>query len=199
MSEMPAVTNEADADIRPITVPEYFRMVETGIIDADEHVELLDGLLLKMSSVGARHLYVVSRLTKLCNAQLGDRGLVVTQTNFDLDAISEPEPDVAIYRGPDEQYATTLPAAADALLLVEVAETSLAMDTGRKLRAYARNGIADYWVVDLAHDRVLVFRDPAGAAYTTRLEVRRGGHVTPLAFPDVTFSLDEFLPPASGR
>jgi Uma2 family endonuclease len=83
------------------------------------------------------------------------------------------------------------------LLVVEVAESSLRYDAGRKLRAYARRNVREYWIVDLPHERIEVHRDPHGERYLTHLTFERGASVAPAAFPDLEIAVDEVLPPAA--
>jgi Uma2 family endonuclease len=111
---------------------------------------------------------------------------------------SEPEPDVAAYPGRFEDY-TDHPTTA--LLIVEVADTTLSRDTTTKAEVYAEAGIADYWVLDLVGRELLVFRDPEpqpvglGAnAYRTRVTFGPNDTVTPLAAPGSPVKVADLLP-----
>jgi Uma2 family endonuclease len=96
---------------------------------------------------------------------------------------------------PDERYWSAHPTANDALLVVEVSKSSLAFDRGKKLRAYARCEVREYWIVDLVHDRVEVFRQPSGQRYMKHQTVVRGETLAPESFPDAVIRVDDILPP----
>lgn len=96
---------------------------------------------------------------------------------------------------PEEQYLRAHPTPEQVLLLVEVGQSSLRYDAGMKLRAYARRGVCEYWIVDLAHQRIEVYREPQGERYVAHLTFERGAVVAPLAFPDEPIAVDDVLPP----
>lgn len=198
VSEMAAASAPAEdaVRIRPITVAEYYRMGEVGIIGPDERVELLDGELIAMPPIRPEHDYSVRRLNAYFQQRFAGRASVSVQGPVTLDPISEPQPDVMLNALPEERYAVAHPTPDEALLVVEVAQSSLPYDRGRKLRAYARRRVREYWIVDLRHERVDVYREPAGEGYVVHSVVGRGGAVAPQAFPDAAVPVDEILPPA---
>ena len=104
-----------------------------------------------------------------------------------------PQPDLLLLRSDFDESAA--PGPADVLLLVEVADSSLLYDQRDKLEAYARNGIVEYWILDLTRNELHVFRDPAGPAYRHTQVVRREESIAPLAFADTPVALAELLPP----
>jgi Uma2 family endonuclease len=189
MSAAPA--NEFD--IRPITVAEYHRMGKLGIIGPDERVELLDGELIAMPPIGPEHDYSVRRLIELFVQHFAGRASVGAQGPVTLDAISAPQPDVMLNVLPAQRYKTAHPTPQESLLIVEVAMSSLPYDRGKKLRAYARRGVREYWIVDLRNEQVHVYRDPAGERYESYRIAGRGEAVAPLAFPDDPVAVDEIL------
>jgi Uma2 family endonuclease len=105
----------------------------------------------------------------------------------------QPQPDVALLRPRADDYTTSHPVAADVLLMIEVADTSLSYDRDTKSPVYALAGILDYWILDLAGRRLLVLRDPVDGAYRTVRILGSEDSVQPLAFPDVTISVAEIL------
>ena len=109
---------------RRFTVEDYHRMAEAGILGEDDRVELIAGEIVEMSPVGGRHVEAVSRFTRLLSRQVGDGMLVNVQSPIRLANDGEPEPDLAVVR--DRAYGGELPTAADVLLVIEVADTSLA-------------------------------------------------------------------------
>jgi Uma2 family endonuclease len=179
---------------RPITVGEYYRMAEVGIFRPNERVELLSGRILEMPPIGTRHGYTVAALDATLQALVDDRAVIFCQSALRLDVFSEPQPDILIVRGPIERYLDAHPIPVDALLVIEVAESTLPHDRGEKLRAYARAGIAEYWIVDLVHGHIEVYTEPDGDRYDARRSVQRGDVVSPHALPDVVLHVDKILP-----
>jgi Uma2 family endonuclease len=188
-------TPSARVLIRPITVAEYYRMGDAGIIGPDERIELLDGQLIEMAPVGPPHDYCVERVTSHFYKRFADRAFVKVQGAVSLDTWSEPQPDVTLSALPRERYAVAHPTPADVVLVVEVAASSLRYDAGAKLRAYARRGIREYWIVDLVHQRMDVYREPKGERYAKHHRTGRGKSVAPLAFPDDAIAVNDILPP----
>jgi len=178
---------------RRFTVEEYHRMVEAGILGEDDRVELIEGELLEMSPISSRHAACVKRLTVLLFERGGRRFLVSIQDPIRLGERSEPVPDLALLRPRADFYASAHPGPEDVWLVIEVAETSGAYDRERKLPLYGRAGIPETWVVDLEREEVVVGRDPSPEGYRTLRIARRGETLSPLAFPDLTLSVDEIL------
>jgi Uma2 family endonuclease len=200
MSEMQARIEET-AGTGPVTVAEYHRMGELGIIGPDERVELLDGKLIPMPPIGPEHAYTIETLNERLVRHFAGRASVRVQLPVALDDRSEPQPDFTLRRRPPSDTLPAHPTPAETLLAVEVSLSSLAFDRGTKLRAYARGGIREYWIVDLVHERVEVYRDPRGERYAVHRTVHRGESVAPAEFPEDSIAVDEILPPpnTSGR
>ena len=147
----------------PFTVEDYHRMGETGILSADERMELIEGFVVTMSAIGAPHFVAVLRLDQLLRAAVGDRAVVSVQGPVQFPPRSELQPDLALLRPPVARYEAALPSPADVFLLVEVSDSTLARDRDVKAPIYARHGIPEYWLVDLNAQTVLVHRDPVPA------------------------------------
>ena len=138
---------------------EYGLMIDHGLLDEDDPVELLDGLLLVKEPQHSPHRTAVLLAAKALDLGFGEGWFVQTQSPIILDDRSEPEPDVCVVRGSPRDYAAAHPTRP--ALIVEVAQSGLLLARGRKAAAYARAGIADYWILNLG-DRVLeVYREPA--------------------------------------
>jgi Uma2 family endonuclease len=150
---------------RLFSVVEYHRMAEVGILCEDDRVELLDGEIWQMSPIGSRHAACVDRLNRLLNRQVGPDVIVRVQSSIQLDDYTEPQPDLALLRMQPDFYAEALPTAADVLLLIEVADTSLEFDRRIKLPRYAQAGIPEVWLVDLQAKSVRVYTQPAESGY----------------------------------
>ena len=152
------------------TVAEYRRMGETGTLAADARVELIDGEIIDMAPIGSEHAGTVIQLTQLLVTTVIGRALVDVQNPVELSDASEPEPDLMLLRPRPDFYKRSLPRAADVLLAIEVADSTLARDRDVKRPLYARHGIAEYWIVDVAGERLLVFTDPSEGDYRSRTE-----------------------------
>jgi Uma2 family endonuclease len=178
---------------RRFTVADYNRMAETGILGEDDRVELLDGEIVEMTPEGPSHSGVGSHLMSIFVLRLGDRANVRAANPVILDDLSEPEPDISVCAPRTDHYKAAHPRPGDILLVVEVSDTSLAYDRGRKARRYAAAGVPELWIVDLQHDVIEVFREPSLDGYAQSEVYRSGGVVSPAAFPDVQITVDELL------
>lgn len=156
-------------------VDAYYRMAETGILGLDDRVELIEGEVVDMAPIGSAHAGTTDVLTGLVARAVAD-GLVVlrVQGPLRLDAHNEPQPDLMLLRPPADRYRRSHPAPADVLLLVEVADRSLAYDRGPKLALYARHGVPEVWLVDLPGRAVEIFREPDGEGYVERHRLTEG-------------------------
>ena len=152
---------------------QYHRMGEVGILKRDDHVELIRGEIVEMSPMGPRHYAFVNNLNRLLVVRLTDRAIVAVQGPIALAEDSEPEPDIAIIRHRTVPYKEREAFREDALLLIEVAESSLAYDRSTKLRLYAEAGIPEYWVVDCLAESVEIHRGPDAGRLSRRQPCRR--------------------------
>ncbi len=146
-----------------------------------------------MSPVGAEHSGLVKKLAEMLFEQIKKRALISVQDPVHLDEYSEPEPDLALLKPRADYYTQALPRPADVLLVIEVADSSLAYDRTVKMPLYANAGVPEAWIVNLIDRWIEVYRDPSPAGYTTLLKILPGKSTAPLAFPDVVVSVDELL------
>lgn len=179
---------------RRFTVAEYRQMAEAGIIDPAERVELLDGEIVQMSPIGRKHIVAVNRTTRACHEQIGRRAVISTQNPVETDELGEPQPDLTLLRPRADDYLSTGPIASEALLVVEVSDSSLSKDRQIKLRIYAKAGIPEVWIENLVDDVIEVYTDPESNGYRNVRVARRGETVRPTAFPDVELKVDDLLP-----
>jgi Uma2 family endonuclease len=169
-----------------LSVADYYRLAEIGILGEDDRVELLEGQVINMAPIGPRHALAVDALTDLLSHALLPPARLRVQHPVVLDQGSEPQPDIAVVRRPWRGYPKQHPGPEDVLLLIEVADSSLAFDQGAKRILYARAGICEFWVVDLAADIVHVHRKPAGDGYTVIDKLSKDATLTIEALPGVT-------------
>lgn len=176
---------------RPLTVDEVFRMVDVGILDEDSRVELIEGELIEMPPIGAPHAGAVNMLTRSFVLGSRDQAVVSIQNGLRLSDLSLPQPDVVVLKPHASSYSTRLPTTKDVLLLVEVAHSTLNYDRNRKLPLYARHGIPEVWIVDIAGQRVTRYSQPSEAGYAQ--EELLGVNATPLLLPDCLIPLAELF------
>jgi len=176
----------------PFTVEAYQRLGELGILHEDDRVELIDGQVVEMSPIGDRHASCVRRLNRLFGRNLPEVAIIDVQNPVVLGRQDAPQPDLVLLEPRADAYPQH-PRAGDMLLVIEVADTSLAYDRDIKIPLYARAGIPEAWLVDLAADRIEVYRDPAEGKYASARSVSRGDTITLLQFPNVTVSADDVL------
>jgi len=174
------------------TVDEYHRMGEAGIFHEDDRVELIDGQVVEMTPIGGRHAGCVIRLTDLFAPVAATASLSV-QNPLVLAEHEEPLPDVVVLRHRVDGYRSRLPRAEDALLVIEVSDTSLESDRRTKMPRYAQARIPEAWLVNLPADRIEVHADPTPAGYSTVRPAERGETLTPLALPGVAIPVDDIL------
>ena len=178
---------------------EYERLVQLGVFRPGERLELVDGLLLVSEPQGSRHAATIRRVLAALRSALGDAWQIDSQLPIALDADSEPEPDVAVVPRDPEAYRDRHPS--HAVLIVEVAETSYRIDREYKASLYARAGIPDYWIIDLAHDALEVHRHPesapdasCGFRYGRVVRLERSGTIALLAAPGIPIGVADLLP-----
>ncbi len=188
------VSHVTAATTYQFSVEEYHKLGEAGIFHEDDRVELLNGDIVIMAPIGIRHIKAVRRLIRSMSRHFADRCTVDAQNPVMIDGHSEPQPDILLLRATADTRETS-PLPEDVLLLLEVADSSLLYDQRDKLEAYARNGIVEYWLLDLTRNELHVFRDPEGCAYRTTLVVRADESIAPLAFADTPVAVSEILPP----
>ena len=163
-----------------------------GAFDDDPRIELLDGHILSVPVQSPRHVTAIQKAAALLTPLFQPSFHVRTQAPFSLDGISSPEPNVAVVPGPVEEYASEHPART--VLLVEVSDATLAKDRGPKLRAYARNGVPEYWIVNLPDAQIEVHREPRGETYASRQVFRAGQSIAALDRPDAVIAVADLLP-----
>lgn len=175
------------------TVDQYEDMGRTGILGEDDRVELVDGEIVQMGPIGARHMACVKRTTAVLYRLLGNRYIISVQDALRLSRYQEPEPDLAVLKWRDDFYASAKPTAADVLLVIEVAETTLDYDTQVKIPRYAQAGVPEAWVADLMGDGVKQYADPVAGVYQVEREYRRGETLVSRAVPELSLDVASIL------
>lgn len=188
-------TLEVDRPPTPhrVTVDEYQRMGDAGVFAPDVRVELIEGEVIDMAPIGNRHATAVRRLSKLLFDALGARAVVSVQNPLRLGSDSQPQPDLAVLQARGDFYAAGMPTARDALLVIEVSDTSARFDREIKLPLYSRHGVPEVWIVDLDSRLVRFFRGPLGDGWAVALESASPGPTPLAALPQVSIDLTGVL------
>lgn len=176
---------------RRFTVHDYHRMGEAGILHEDDRVELIEGEIVEMAAIGTRHFSCVNGLTRLLVRSVGDEAIVSVQNPVRLNEHTEPQPDLTVIR--ERDYRESLPMPEDVLLLIEVSDTTLAYDRNVKLPLYARAGIGEVWILDLAGETIERHTDPSEGNYRRTERARRGDRIECSTLSDLTLSVDDVL------
>lgn len=164
---------------------------EAGVF-GDLRVELIDGEVVQMSPMKARHAAAIVIASRHLESAFGAQFHARAQLPLVLSDRSEPEPDVAIVKGRPQDYIPQHPHAAE--LIVEISESTLQFDRVKKARLYASAGIREYWIINLQDNQIEVFREPNGnAGYGERLILKRGEVASPIGANDAKLSVDELL------
>ena len=181
--------------IRLFNVDEYYALAEAGIVGYDERVELLDGEIIKMASMGNRHVFCLRWLTKELVIAIGDLAVVDVQIPVLLNNRNEPEPDFAVLRWRDDRYrASPKGGPADVLLVIEVADTSAGFDRRYKAPLYARHNIPEMWLFDLNRRQVEIYAEPSPDGYAPMRIVGMDGILTPTALPQIAIPVSAVMP-----
>ena len=149
-----------------LSVSDYYRMAEVGILAPDARVELIDGEIFDMAPPGSLHAATVDRLNEILTRSVGGKAAVRVQNPVRLSELSEPQPDLALLLRRDDFYSQHHPGPADVLLVVEIADSSLRFDRDTKVSLYAVHGIPEMWLVDLRGRRLVRHRAPRQGSYT---------------------------------
>ncbi|MEW6542250.1 MAG: Uma2 family endonuclease [Nitrospirota bacterium] len=186
-----------DLQTRRWTRAEYERIVEAGVLQPEERVELLDGEILTMTPQNSPHAATVGLVERVLQRVFGPDHWVRVQLPLIVDPDSEPEPDLAVVSGTPRDYVAEHPRTA--LLVVEVADTTLEKDRDRKAAIYARAGVPEYWIVNFVDRCLEVYQDPVfppnqPARYQTSRRLMATDRIAPLARPDASVSVADLLP-----
>lgn len=176
-----------------LTRERYWQLVGDGTIGSDDRVELLDGVIVAMSPQSPPHAGVVRKLTQLLAGVVGSDASLQVHLPLNVAETSVPEPDVAIIAGRPEDYMTAHPTSA--LLVIEVAESSLIQDRLTKAPLYAAAGIPEYWVVNLRDRGVEVHRRPIPAErrYGESRLAGLGDNLDAVALPTAAIAVAEIF------
>ncbi len=169
-----------------ISVERYFKMAETGVLTEEDRVELIEGDILNMSPIGPPHGGITGRLNKLLVLAAGDSAVLLPGSTLPLGDYSAPQPDLLLLAPRADSYLRRHPLPSEALLVIEISDSSLAFDRGVKRAVYAKHGIAEYWVVDVPHSHVHRYLGPTPDGWYAQAEIFADDDViAPQALPAI--------------
>ena len=171
------------------TTQDYELMIAAGTLSEDDRVELINGEIIDVSPIGPLHVDCVIRLTELLVPLVAGFARVSVQNPIRLPNDSQPEPDITLLR--QHHYRGALPAPDDILVVIEVADSTLAYDRETKLPLYAAAGIPEAWIVDLNAGIIERHTAPGGTGYRQTLRAERGEEIASLTVPDIVIPVDE--------
>ena len=178
------------------TVEACYRLMELGLIEG--RIEVLDGEIVSKMGQNPAHSYAIQHLMRVLSTRFGLDNLWI-QSPITLPApdhvFNEPEPDVAVTRPSNEDYAGRRPGPEDLCLVVEVSDTTLRPDLIVKARLYARAGIAEYWTLDLNGRLLHVHREPNNGEYALITIHSETEIIALAAYPEATVAIADILPP----
>ena len=194
-----APSPQSDLEPRPRrwSREEYYRLGELGLFHG-QRAELIEGEIMVLSPQDPSHSYFADHVAEVLR-ESGWQGVWVRmQLPVNLGPYSEPEPDVSVVSGARNDYKAGHPTSV--LLAIEVSDTTLAFDRGRKASLYALRGVGDYWIVNIEDHQLEVRRDPRpdpsqpfGYGYASLTVLHSGDVVVPLAAPHLSFDVADLL------
>jgi len=190
----PRIETSDGFSIHKISVKDYEKMIEIGIFDEDDRVELLDGVIIEMSPKKTKHTIVNYLIGEFFQDNFRRQTIIRLQEPIILDDFSEPEPDAVLANLPLLKYLENHPAAEDVLVVVEVSDTTLVKDRNKAFN-YARSGIAQYLLFNLNTDEIEDYREPAADGYRFKQTHDRTASFNLVAFPEVEIKVADLLPP----
>ncbi len=170
-----------------LSVEDYHRMGEAGILTEEDRVELIEGELIEMPPIGSRHANCVDYINQMLTERLRGKFRVRIQNPIQLGSYAEPQPDIAIVQ--NRSYADAHPGPQDVLLLTEIADTTLLYDREVKIPLYARHGIPEVWLIDLGNERVEIYLEPTAQGYRQILRPQSTETIVPSRVPEVALRI----------
>jgi Uma2 family endonuclease len=162
-----------------LTVDDYYRMAEAGVLAPDARVELIEGEIIDMAPIGTHHAGTVLWLHRQLFKAIGDAAFVTCQSPTRLSNITEPQPDLMLLRPREDYYRKSHPTARDAFLLIEVSDSTVRYDRDIKMPLYASYGVRESWIVDLDQQEFRCYRAPHNGSYLEVTATRSPG-LTPV-------------------
>jgi Uma2 family endonuclease len=177
---------------RLFTVKEYHQMIDIGILTKDDRVELIEGEIIQRPAIGNRRASCAQQLVKIFNKLPENKAIVDDLTSVQLSKQTELQPDLVLLQVREDRLNNSISEASDVLLLIEINDSKID-DRDIKILIYSRSTIQEVWLLDLAENRLEVYRQPTPNGYSLMLELHQGQEIAPIAFPDFAVSVGALL------
>jgi Uma2 family endonuclease len=176
-----------------LSVSDYYRMGDAGILHEDDRIELIEGELIDMAPIGSFHATAVNRIMRQIHNAVSEPYVISGQNPLRLSDLTEPQPDGMILKPRDNDYADAHPGPEDVIVLIEVSDSSLEYDKKVKVPLYARHGVQEMWLFDLNGQRLERYTQPNETGYGHCETLDKTGKISPTALPDVVIELSRIL------
>jgi Uma2 family endonuclease len=180
---------------RLFTAREYQHLVEVGVLNEDERIELIEGRIVPMAPKNIKHAMATRRGLRCFTRVLGERVIIGVQDPVLLNDFSEPEPDIVLLATPDDRYLESHPTPKDIFLVLEIADSSLAYDRDVKCPLFARNGIIHFCLLNLQNRELEDYREPGPNGYRRKQTYSEEESFNLVAFPKISIKVKDLLPP----
>jgi Uma2 family endonuclease len=174
-----------------LTVEQYYKMTEVGILGIEQRTELIEGEIIEMSPIGAKHAGTINRLNRVLSPRISDQAIISIQNSIRLNDSSEPQPDLAILHLRDDCYTESIPTPDDIFLLIEVSDSTLKYDREVKIPLYAKAGIPEVWIANIEEQVFEVYRSPSQDGYKQIQNYGKGEVIQIELFANVEIAIDE--------
>ena len=175
------------------TVDDYYMLAEIGVLGENTRTELIEGEIIEMPPSSPEHSGHVDAVTDIFHGKLQSKYRIRCQMAVRVSQITEPEPDIAVFKARADKYTKSHPTPADALLVVEVSKSTLDYDLKRKAGIYAKAGIKEYWVLDLNARRLHVFTRPVGGIWKQHRTLTPREEVQSATVPELKLKVSELF------
>ncbi len=174
-------------------VDDFRKMMEIGILIEESGWEIIDGKIIDKIKISSKNVGTVRKLSKVLANLVGHQMLVSIRNPIHIDKYNEPEPDIALLKPREDFYAESHPLPPDALLLIEVSDSTLGFDREIKRTLYAEAGIVEFWLVNLTENTIECYSSPKNGSYRLVKIVGAGGIAASVAIENLMFEVDEIL------
>jgi len=179
--------------VLPLSVEIYDSMIEKGILNENDNVELLNGRIIEKMPKGTKHTSVTRFITRFFYRVFDENVVIQVQDPIRLDDFSEPEPDIVLARMEENDYKKRHPAPEDILLIIEVSDSTIYFDRNDKALAYANAGIKQYLIVNVENNTIEDYRKPDADGYQSKETYYAGEKFSLMAFPEIEINVEDFL------
>jgi Uma2 family endonuclease len=170
---------------------EYDRMIAAGVFHPEARLELIEGEIINIAPQGSFHATAVQLATDILKKAFSSKFAVRAQLPLAIDESSEPEPDLAVVSGDPRDFRDAHPSTA--VLILEIADSTLPFDRQQKKRLYARTGIQEYWILNLVDQQLEVYREPKNDGYLQIKTYKAGESIIALAAPNSNIAITDLL------